>query len=401
MKKTIVAIIIILSIIFSASTAKAQDFVEEALAEQTEDEILQNISRAISSADLNEIESYYEEYAKQLKPFTKGSGFDSFIEMLATGGANFDIFGVLSALLGFFLTGINQTLPAIIQIIVVALIFSIITHFSPSFGSTGVSKAALMAQYVIIGTMTISILSSAFSIGTGAISAMTEFSTDFFPLIIALLAVLGGISASAILSPATVLLTTGMSMFYKSVVLPVVIVLTVLTIINHFSSTVKLSGFCSLLKSIVKWAIGISSTVFIGIIMMQGLLSSTLDGLSIKTAKFTIGKMVPIVGNMISDSADVLVCCTLLVKNAVGICGVVIIIGIVISPLFALLAHYFVFKFAGAVLEPISGSNMSKFTQDAAGVLLLLFAALAAAAVMFFVTTAVIIGAGNNNVMLR
>ncbi|MFA5675188.1 MAG: stage III sporulation protein AE [Christensenellales bacterium] len=383
------------------SSVYAQDLIEEALVRQIEDDITDNIDRALSSADLNEIESYFEMYAKELEPLTGGDDFQSFIQMLATGGGGFDIAGVFSLLLNFLFAGIKQSLPVIIQIIVVALMFSVITHFAPSFGGTGVSKAALTAQYVIVGTMTIGVLASAFSIGTDAISGMTQFTADFFPLLIALLTALGGITASAILSPATVLLTTGISLFYKSFVLPVVIVLTVLTVISHFSATVKLTGFCTLLKSVVKWAIGVSSTVFIGIIMIQGLLGSTIDGLTIKTAKYTVDKFVPIVGGMISDSADVLVSCTLLVKNAVGVCGVIIIIGIVISPLFALLAHYFVFKLAGAVLEPISGQSMSKFAQDAAGVLLLLFAALAAAAVMFFVTTAVIIGAGGQNVMLR
>ncbi len=395
--------VFILSSVFMLipKSAQAQDFIEEAIEQQIEEDIEDNINSAISSADLKEIESYYKMYALQLEPLTGGDDFNSFLKMLATGGAGFDISSVFSLVLSSLFAGIKQSLPAIIQIIIVVLLFSVITHFAPSFGSTGVSKAAITAQYVIIGAMTISILSSAFSLGTETISGMTQFTADFFPLLIALLTALGGITTSAILSPATVLLTTGISFFYKSFVLPVVIVLTVLTIISHFSATIKLTGFCTLLKSVVKWAIGISSTVFIGIIMIQGLLGSTVDGISIKTAKYTIDKFVPIVGGMISDSADVLVSCTLLVKSAVGICGVIIIIGIVISPLFALLAHYFVFKLAGAVMEPISGSSISKFAQDAAGVLLLLFAALAAAAIMFFVTTAVIIGAGGSNVMLR
>ena len=382
-------------------TASAEDVIEEALTQAIEDEVSANISRALSEADLHEIESYYDAYAQSLEPLTGGADFNSFLEMLAMGGGGFDIANVFSLVINALFMGVRQSMPAVIQIIVVALMFSVITHFSPSFGSTGVSKAASTAQYVIVGTMTIGILVSAFSIGTDTIAGMTAFTTDFFPLLMMLLTALGGITTSAILSPATVLLTTGISLFYKCFVLPVVIVLSVLTIISHFSQTIKLSGFCTLLKSIVKWAIGISSTIFIGIIMIQGLLGSTVDGISIKTAKYTIDKFVPIVGGMISDSADVLISCTLLVKNAVGIAGIIIMIGVILSPLFSLLAHSFVFKLAGAVLEPIAGGSISKFAQDAAGVLLLLFAAVAAAAIMFFVTTAVILGAGGSNVMLR
>lgn len=382
-------------------TALADDAVEAAIAEQIEQDIADNIGRALSTADLREIESYYDAYAKTLEPITGGAGFKGFLEMLAMGGADLDVSAVFSMALGALLTGVQQSAPAIVQIIVVALVFSVITHFAPSFGASGVSQAAKTAQYVIVGTMTIGILVSAFAIGTDAIAKMTAFTTDFFPLLITLLTALGGITSSAILSPATVFLTTGVSLFYKNFVLPLIIALTVFTIISHFSASVKLGGFCALLKSVIKWGIGLSFTIFLGVIAIQGLLGSTFDGLSIKTAKFTVSKFVPIVGTMFSDSADVLISCTLLIKNAVGVAGIVIIIGVALSPALALLAHHFLFKLAGAVLEPVAGGSMSRFASDAAGVLLLLFAAVAAAAAMFFVTTAVIIGAGGANVMLR
>jgi stage III sporulation protein AE len=288
-----------------------------------------------------------------------------------------------------------------VQIIVIALLFSIITHFKPSFGDTGVSKAAQTAQFVIIGTITIGILSIAFSIGAGAIKSMTSFTSELFPLLITLLTALGGITSAAILSPATVFLTTGISIFFSSVIMPLVIVLTVFTIINNFSTSIKLSGFCALIKTIVKWAIGLSFTIFLGIIAIQGLLGSTFDGISIKTAKYTIDKLVPIIGGMVSDSVDVLISCTLLIKNAIGIAGIIIIAAIAITPVFGILAHYFLFKLAGAVLEPVGGKSIGKFATESADVLLLLFAAVVAAAAMFFITVAVIIGAGNTNVMLR
>ncbi len=379
----------------------ADDDIDQAIADEIEDEINENIGKALSTADLHELEDYYSEYAQTLAPVTDGQSLSGFITTLAQGGANFSAADVYGMVLNALFAGLKQSIPAVVQIIVVALIFSIISHFKPSFGETGVSKAAQTAQFVIVGTMTLGILASAFSIGSNAVEKMAAFTGEFFPLMISLLTALGGITSAAILSPATVFLTTGISIFFKSFVLPFIIVLTVFTIINHFSSTIKLSGFCSLLKSIVKWGVGIGMTVFIGIIAIQGLLGSSFDGVSIKTAKFTIDKMVPIVGGLFAQSVDVVISCTLLIKNAVGIAGIIIIAAIVIAPALAILAHYFLFKLTAAVLEPIAGGDMAKFVQDAADVLMLLFVAVLAAAIMFFVTTAVIIGAGNANIMLR
>lgn len=401
MKKLCIILALLLCIFAAPRLTLADDDLEQAIEDEIEDEINENIEHALSTSDLHELEEYYNEYAQTLSPVTDGASLSSFITMLAQGGASFSASDVYGMVLNALLAGLKQSIPAVVQIIIVALIFSIISHFKPSFGETGVSKAAQMAQFVIVGTMILGILASAFSIGSGAVEKMTSFTGEFFPLMISLLTALGGITSAAILSPATVFLTTGITIFFKGFVLPLIIVLTVFTIINHFSTTIKLSGFCSLLKSIVKWGIGIGLTVFIGIIAIQGLLGSSFDGVSIKTAKFTIDKFVPIVGGLFAQSVDVVLSCTLLIKNAVGIAGIIIIAAIVISPALAILAHYFLFKLTAAVLEPIAGGEMGKFVQDASDVLMMLFVAVLASAIMFFVTTAVIIGAGNANIMLR
>lgn len=399
MKKVAVVITVLLCIMLLPGVALADQ--DKEIEEALEKEIDDNIERALQTADLHEIESYYNAYAKELAPITGGVDLKTFVTMLAKGGADFEIGDIFSFIISAMFAGVKQSIPAIVQIIVIALLFSIITHFNPSFGKSGVSKAAQTAQYVIIGTITIGILVTAFSIGTKAISGMTAFTKEFFPLLITLLTALGGITSAAILSPATVFLTTGISIFYNSFILPLIIVLTVFTVVNNFSTSVKLNGFCSLIKSVIKWAIGISSTIFLGIIAIQGLMGSTFDGISIKTAKYTIDKFVPIVGGMFSDTVDVLISCTLLIKNAIGIAGIIVIAGIIITPVFGILAHYFLFKLSGAVLEPMSGTSIGKFANDAADVLLLLFATVLAAAVMFFITVAVIIGAGNTGLMLR
>lgn len=401
MKKLWITLAVLLCVFMAPRLALADDELGQAITDEIEDEISENIENALTTADLHELEQYYNEYAQTLAPVTDGASLGSFITMLAQGGATFNAADVYGMVLNALFAGLKQSIPAVVQIIIVALIFSIISHFKPSFGETGVSKAAQTAQFVIVGTMTLGILASAFSIGAGAVEKMTSFTGEFFPLMISLLTALGGITSAAILSPATVFLTTSITIFFKGFVLPLIIVLTVFTIINHFSSTIKLSGFCALLKSIVKWGVGIGLTVFIGIIAIQGLLGSSFDGVSIKTAKFTIDKFVPIVGGLFAQSVDVVISCTLLIKNAVGIAGIIIIAAIVISPALAILAHYFLFKLTGAILEPIAGGEMGKFAQDAADVLMLLFVAVLAAAIMFFVTTAVIIGAGNANIMLR
>ena len=165
-----------------------QDVVtDEEVDQAIADEIEENIDTALTSADLHELETFYEEYSQTLAPITGGRDFKSFLKMLATGGADFsigDIFGMVgNAMLG----GVKQSIPAIVQIVVIGLLFSVIAHFKPAFGETGVSKAAQTAQFVIVGAITLGVLTSAFRIGVDAIANMTAFTKELFPLLLALL----------------------------------------------------------------------------------------------------------------------------------------------------------------------------------------------------------------------
>lgn len=399
-KKTLLILIIIsLVILILPSVALAED--DDETEQEIEDRIDEGLQRALQSVDLGEIESFYNQYYKELNSITGGTDFNSFVTMLAKGGAQFSAEDIYSFILSSMFSGVKKSIPAVIEIIVIALIFSIIMHFKPSFGEGGVSKAAKTAQFVIIGTIAVSILVTAFATGSNAIERMSTFSKDFFPVLLALLTALGGITSAAILSPATVLLTTGVTMLYSKVILPLIIVLTVFTVVNSFSDTIKLDGFCSLIKSVIKWAIGISFTVFFGIVTIQGLMGAKFDGVSVKTAKYTIDKLIPVVGHMFSDTVDILISCTLLIKNAVGIVGIIIIAAIILIPIFSILAHYFLFKLSGAVLEPIADTGISKFAANCADVLMLLFAVVLVSAAMFFIMIAVILGAANTGVMLR
>ena len=61
--------------------------------------------------------------------------------------------------------------------------------------------------------------------------------------------------------------------------------------------------------------------VFLGVMAIKGLSGAAIDGITFKTAKYTIDKMVPVIGGMFSDSLDTLMACGLMVKNGVGIVG--------------------------------------------------------------------------------
>ena len=87
--------------------------------------------------------------------------------------------------------------------------------------------------------------------------------------------------------------------------------------------------------------------------------------------------------------------CSMIIKNSAGICGILAIAYICLSPLIKLGASIAVLKLSAAVLEPVGDSRITKCIWDMSGAASYLFATVASVAVMVILITAIIINTGN------
>jgi stage III sporulation protein AE len=399
MKKVSIALFLILIFlplpVFAAD--KSQDDVDKVLTQ----DFNAGVDQSLDSLDMKGMEKYFEEQKDALQSITQGKDLKEFIRDMATGKISANYKSIFQYILSIFFDGVKKSVPYIIQILIIALLFSVLSGFTPTFGESGVSKMAFYAQFILIGGISITIFSQIFTEGIRLVNNISGFCSDFFPVLFFLLTALGGITSVNLLKPTAAALTGAISMFVKTLIMPMLIMYCIFVVINSISSQIKFSGFISLTKSIIKWALGIAFIVFLGVVALQGLLGAGFDGISIKAAKYTIDKIVPIIGGMFSDTVDMLIACSLLIKNAVGVAGILILAGMILVPVFNLLAQYFLFKFAGAVIEPMGDGNIASFLKGISDVIMHLIVIILTTGAMFLISAALITGAGDMNVMLR
>ena len=65
--------------------------------------------------------------------------------------------------------------------------------------------------------------------------------------------------------------------------------------------------------------LGIVLTIFVGVVSLEGTLSSSIDGITAKTGKAVVSSAIPVVGKILGDAVDTVLGCGLILKNAVGI----------------------------------------------------------------------------------
>ncbi|MDY2736548.1 stage III sporulation protein AE, partial [Intestinibacter sp.] len=125
-------------------------------------------------------------------------------------------------------------------------------------------------------------------------------------------------------------------------------------------------------------------------ISIQGLYVTSFDKFTVKSAKFAVGSFIPVIGNFISDSVDILLSSSILIKNVFGVVGLVLLIGVCLIPMVKIFTIILVYKIGAALVEPIGEENISSFMDEASKLMTVLLVSVLAILVMFFVTVGVL-----------
>jgi len=118
------------------------------------------------------------------------------------------------------------------------------------------------------------------------------------------------------------------------------------------------------ISSFIRWGsvgfLKIALTLFIAYISVSGAIAGNADAVAAKTAKFAISGAVPVVGGIVSDAAETVLAGAGILKNAVGIFGMLIIVSICYIPFIRLGIYYLSYKAAAALTSSICPDGLVK-----------------------------------------
>lgn len=367
------------------------------------DEIEQDILRQqIDTGEIRQIEDQLKKYSGNDAADLLG-GYDprELIADAAGGKLEFNARGIADRVLKFLFRELYQNLGLLIKIVVLVILCALLKNLQTSFLSESVGEIAFFVCYVVIVSVLLVSFSTALNMGMDIIDSMVGFMYGTVPVLITLLVTGGNITSGGIFQPVMLMVVEVSATLIKNLFLPLIFLSTVLSVINNISDKIQLSRLTALIKQITGWALGTILTAFIAVVSVQGSMGAVIDGVTSKAAKFAISTFIPIVGKTLSDAADTVIGCTLLIKNAAGIAVMVGVLLICLAPLLKILALIVLYKAAGALLEPISEKRITNCINDVAGSMIYIFSLSASVAFMFFILVTALISAGNMSAMIR
>ncbi|WP_297991949.1 stage III sporulation protein AE [Anoxybacillus sp.] len=270
-----------------------------------------------------------------------------------------------------------------------------------AFSHHAVSKVAHAVVYMVLIIIALNSFHVAVTYAKEAIQTMTSFMIALLPILLALMASSGGIVSVAFFHPIVLFFMNMTGTIIEHFSLPLLFLATILSIVSLLSEHYKATKLADLLRNISIGSLGMMLTIFFGVLSVKGTTTAIADGIAIRAAKFVTGNFIPIIGRMFTDAADTVVTASVLLKNTVGLFGVVLLLLIAAFPAIKILVIALIYQLAAAILQPLGGGIVISCLSVMSKSIMYVLVALMIVSLMFFLSMTVIIAAGNLTMMVR
>lgn len=275
------------------------------------------------------------------------------------------------------------------------------SSISDSLENKSVSQVTYFVELILIITLIISTFSNCISLIKNTIQNLVGFSNSLIPILMTLMLTTGAITSAGMIQPILLLLINFIGNAISNFILPVVLISTSLNIISQISDEIKISKIPKFLNSATIWVLGIIMTLFVTVLSLEGSLTQTVDGVTAKTTKAAVSTVIPVVGKILGDATDAVIGCAGILKNAVGFVGVIVILGICLSPIIKLTILTITYYLASALCQPIADAKIVNLLGSVADTFKTLLAIIFCVTVLLIVGLTIVIKISNATLLYR
>ena len=296
---------------------------------------------------------------------------------------------------------VQTGIKSLVSILVIIIIHSILKSISESLENDNISKLIYYVQYIAIVTIIMGNFSDIINLVKETSTNLVGFMNTLIPVLVSLMLYTGSLTTTSVLEPIILFMINFIGNLIQDILIPIVLIITSISIISKISDKVQIDKISKFLKSSTVWLLGLILTVFVGIVSLEGTLSSSVDGITAKTAKAIVSSAVPVVGKILGDVVDSVLGCGVILKNAVGFVGVIIIVGICILPILKLTVLMFSYKLIAGISEVIADAKIVKLLDEISDIFKILLAILVSISVMVIIGTTLLVKMSNTGMMFK
>ncbi|SEQ20301.1 stage III sporulation protein AE [Virgibacillus subterraneus] len=314
---------------------------------------------------------------------------------------SFSIKNTLWGFIEYFLHELIMNGKLLGLLLMLTLFSMVLQTMHAAFEESTVSKIAYFVVYIVLIFLALNSFYLAVSYAKEAIDTMSGFMIALLPLVLSIMATLGNVITVSFFQPIVIFLINFSGVLVSKFILPLLFLSALLLIVSSLNDNYKVTHLANLFKTVGLGALGMFLTVFVGVMSVEGASTAITDGVAMKTTKFVTGNFIPVVGRTLTDAADTILSASLLLKNSIGIVGVLIIVLIAVFPALKIFAIALIYKLAAAVLQPIGDGPIITSLNTISNYIVYILACLLAVTLMFFLAIVILVAASNITLLLR
>lgn len=359
------------------------------------------VNSQLNQLDTEQIEQFWQKIQDEYNGYLPEVRTPGIIPMITGNSEGLTFTGVVKGLLKYLFHEVLINFKLLGTIIIITVFAMILETMQTAFERNNVSTVAYAISYMVLIIIALNSFQVAIGYAREAISDMIDFMLALIPLVLALLAAMGNFSTAAMFHPLIIFMVNVSGTLIYTIIFPLLFLSAVLYIVSSLSDKYRVTQLAALLRNLSISILGIFLTSFLAVVSVQGATTAVADGVTVRTAKYITSNFVPVVGRMFADATDTVMGASLLVKNAVGLAGVVILILICLFPAVKIFSLALIYNFSAAIMQPLGNSPIIECLSVIGKNLVFVFAALATVGLMFFLAITILITAGNLSVMVR
>lgn len=359
-------------------------------AQETDDDLQERLEQL----DTQEWQRYIDGLGEEYRQIGEWDSVGDLLQKILSNQLDLSYDTLWGNISGIFISQLKELLPMLLQLTALVLIYSLLKNLSLLKGKT--EELAFLGGNIIMIMILYNCFFGMLTSVREMISQINGFTELLLPPMTALLASAGAAGGAGALQPAGAMVTGGLGMLLQNIILPLVILWSVVLLIGQLSKHIKLGEMSGFLKSCINWGLGVSFTVLAGVIAIQGLSAAAYDGVSIRAIKYAISTGVPVIGGMVGESVNMVLSCSILIKSAIGILGLLVICGMLLGPCIKIVSMILILKGFSAITAPFADEGLAGCVKGIADAFKILAVTLFGVGLVYFLIFGIAIGAGSS-----
>ena len=342
-----------------------------------------------SQQEMLDIDSFIEEADKYTENVYEDLDMNEIFSSAWSG--NIENSGIIKSILYLIGGEILDAIKILASILVIIVIHSILKNISEGLENKGIAQITYYVQYILIVTLIMTNFVQILDIIKESIQNLVNFINLLVPILITLMITTGHVVSANLMQGILLFVITFIGNLVTNVIIPIVLISTSLGIVSKISDKVQIDKLSKFFKSSVVWVLGVVLTIFVGLTSVEGSLSGNVDAVTAKTAKAAVSSFIPVVGKILGDAVDTVIGCSTILKNATGIVGIIIIIGIVILPIIKLAILMGIYYLGAALCQPIADGKIVSLLDQMGDTFKTFLAILCSISVMLIIGITIVI----------